>query len=219
VHAVIAGLGRIHGMFYGKEAELRAQPWLGHVMSAPDAIEMEELWQAYAERMDELPDLPQSVKDFQQESVRTIRTWWPQLERMPRTLIHGDFTPRNLFLRGDPRNPSVCVYDWEVAMMNLPQVDLVEFLAFTLGTCANRAHLLQYIELHRRSLSEATGQDIDPAMWMEGFRLALREFVIRRLPRYVLGVLIFPKRVGVPDIGRFLARILALIEEPVETTR
>lgn len=50
----------------------------------------------------------------------------------PLTLIHGDFTPRNLCLRPSGEGLRLCAYDWELAQLHLPARDVVELLAYTL---------------------------------------------------------------------------------------
>ena len=55
----------------------------------------------------------------------------------PCTLIHNDCNPRNICLRKSPlqvsgESCSLCLYDWELAAIDVPQRDLAEFLTFVL---------------------------------------------------------------------------------------
>lgn len=52
---------------------------------------------------------------------------WPELEEIcaaaPQTLVHGDFRPKNVFVRGGA-HPRVLVIDWELAGWGAPVADL-----------------------------------------------------------------------------------------------
>jgi hypothetical protein len=47
-------------------------------------------------------------------------------ERLPRTLVHGDFVPKNLRVRHDGAGSAVLPFDWEVAGWGPPAADLAE---------------------------------------------------------------------------------------------
>jgi Ser/Thr protein kinase RdoA (MazF antagonist) len=53
---------------------------------------------------------------------------WDELEagceKQPRTLVHGDFQPRNLRLRSGPGGPQLMAFDWEEAGWGFPAIDL-----------------------------------------------------------------------------------------------
>ncbi len=55
---------------------------------------------------------------------------WQEVERlgdeMPRTLVHGDFVPKNLRVRPEAGGLVVLVFDWEVAGWGPPAADLAE---------------------------------------------------------------------------------------------
>ena len=78
-----------------------------------------------------------------------------KLERYPKSVCHNDFNPRNICLRGDP-NPDkshLCVYDWEMAYIHVPQHDIAEFLMFTLPESTTEEELLEYVEYYRQKLA------------------------------------------------------------------
>ena len=185
---VIDGLAELHSVWYGREEELLAQPWLGRVTTAEHMVEMTPLWEAlevYA--ADEFPDLfPPRVVAYHLEFVRTIGEWWPKMEAMPRTLIHNDFNPRNLCLRPTNQGLRLCVYDWGLATIGVPQHDLAEFLAFTLDPTVTKAEVDHYVELHRTRLEHHAGVSIDPKMWRDGYRYALMDLVVNRLAFYMM---------------------------------
>ena len=94
-----------------------------------------------------------------------VDEWWRPLESLPRTLIHNDFNPRNLALRGTADAPTLCAYDWELATIGVPQRDLAELLCFVLGRQPSRADVTHLLEVHRATLEAGVGRPIDPAAW------------------------------------------------------
>lgn len=106
------------------------------------------------------------------------------MESMPRTLIHNDFSPRNIALRKDSLH--LCCWDWELATVHIPQRDLAELLCYTLSENVDNETLQIYIDFHRMQLELFTKTSIDKSLWYRGFCLALRDFGIRRLSFYLL---------------------------------
>jgi thioester reductase-like protein len=181
----VDGLATLQAIWFDREDELRTQPWIGHVHSADSMHRMSDLWialAAHAERFfsswadAELATLNRRLAD-------NVLQWWQPLERHTRTLIHGDFNPRNICLRGTPAR--LCAYDWELATVGIPQRDLAEFLCFVLSpeTAGDTTH---WIERHRRALSRVTGSPIDRARWMAGFQAAMCDLLINRLAIYAM---------------------------------
>ena len=77
-----------------------------------------------------------------------------KLERYPKSVSHNDFNPRNVCLRREP-NPGkshLCVYDWELAYIHVPQQSIAEFLMFTLPESTTENEILEYVEYYRRKL-------------------------------------------------------------------
>jgi NADP-dependent 3-hydroxy-3-methylglutaryl-CoA reductase len=188
IEVALRGIAEVHAIWYGREAELRAQQWLGEPPSAASMVRMQPLWEALAAHAHE--EFPGLVHDARLEQLmtftRTLDRWWPALEAMPRTLAHNDFNPRNIALRDDGAERRLCAYDWELATLQLPQHDLAELLCFVLPSGVARRHVDHLIEVHRRALERAVGGAIDPARWREGYRLALRDLAINRFGLYLM---------------------------------
>ena len=181
--AAIEGLATLQSIWFGREAELRQQPWIGHVHSARSMAEMTELWATLAQHAAPFfsawgePELP----GIHRRLVDRVSDWWRVLDCGPRTLIHNDFNPRNVCLRGP--ESTLCAYDWELATVGAPQRDLAEFLCFVL-TEATIPEAGKWIELHRSALSVQTGAHLDEELWLQGFRSALCDVLINRLAIY-----------------------------------
>jgi Phosphotransferase enzyme family len=59
-----------------------------------------------------------------------IESRWDELERfcdgMPRTLVHGDFAPRNIRVQTGADGPLLQVFDWDMAGWGFPASDLAQ---------------------------------------------------------------------------------------------
>ena len=188
IAAALRGIAEVHAVWLGREAELAEQPWLGPVLTASDLVEMVPLWEALAAHAaNEFPELVDGATLARWlEMVRSARDWAPELERMPRTLIHNDFNPRNLCLRDGADGLRLCAYDWELATLQVPQHDLAEFLCFVLPPDASKAEVDGHVELHRRALEESSGVALDPVAWRRGYALSLRDLAINRVAQYLM---------------------------------
>jgi aminoglycoside phosphotransferase (APT) family kinase protein len=157
--AAIRGLAAIHSVWYGQEAELQRQPWIGRCFTAAGMTEMRELWEdlnVHAAR--EFPDWYQeSDLVLHQKLIQTIPEWWPRMETLPRTLIHNDFNPRNLAFRREAAGLRLVAYDWELATIGLPQHDLAELLCYVLTAGVSADEVDRWLELHREALSKEAG--------------------------------------------------------------
>jgi hydroxymethylglutaryl-CoA reductase (NADPH) len=188
VEAAVRGIAEVHSIWYGREEALRQEPWLGEVVDSGVRASMGELW---SETLDhaagEFPGwygLPE--RHLHQRLVRSMPDWCRELERMPRTLIHGDFNPRNLAFRRERSGLRLCAWDWELAELQVPQRDLAELLAFVLPADVAPSTVDGLVELHRRELSRCVGGPIDAAEWRRGYQLALYDFLTTRLSLYQL---------------------------------
>jgi hydroxymethylglutaryl-CoA reductase (NADPH) len=188
VEAAVRGIAEVHSIWYGREEALREQPWLGEVVDSAVRASMGELWsEALDHAAGEFPGwygLPE--RRLHQRLVQSLPDGCGELERMPRTLIHGDFNPRNLAFRREPSGLRLCAWDWELAELQVPQRDLAELLAFVLPADVAPSTVDLLVELHRSELSRCAGRTIDAAEWRRGYELALQDFLITRLSLYQL---------------------------------
>jgi thioester reductase-like protein len=188
IDRVVEGLATLQAIWYAREPELREMPWIGHVQSARDVLEMSELWRSIASHA--APHFAawagRGIESIQQRIVSTAGAWWPALEDQPRTLIHNDFTPRNICLRSDEARASLLAYDWELATLGAPQHDLAELLCFVLPSSATDHEIDVWIERHRVLLERASGRSIGRSDWTAGFRSAVYDLMLNRLPMYAL---------------------------------
>lgn len=101
----------------------------------------------------------------------------------PRTVIHNDFNPRNIAIR---KNGTPCIYDWELAVINIPHRDIVEFLSFVLPINFSKETLMTYINYHLSLYEGST----DMFFFKAAYSYAIREYIITRVAFYeVAGIL------------------------------
>ena len=189
IQAVIVGLAELHAIWYGREEELREQPWLGFHHTTATMSSMMELWEALGVHAAE--EFPEWVSRHElvlhRELVQFVPEMWAEIEAMPRTLIHNDFNPRNVCLRPSEGDQlTLCAYDWELATLHLPQRDLAEFLCFTLPRDVEQSTVDGLIEAHRRALEEAAQVTIDRPQCERGFVLSLYDLTINRMALYAM---------------------------------
>ncbi len=186
--ASIKGIAEVHSIWYGREDELKQQPWLVDYPTATGMQEKQRLWELLgAHAREEFPEwFSEDDLTVFRNIVHAVGDWWTDIEDMPRTLIHNDFNPRNIAFRRTAAGLQLCAYDWELATLHLPQRDLVELLAFTLYDPIDPADVEHYIELHRQELERHSGRSIDARQWRQGYKLALRDLMVNRMPMYLM---------------------------------
>jgi thiamine kinase-like enzyme len=126
--------------------------------------------------------------------VGNVASWATVLDRVPLTLIHNDFNPRNIAIRRPPGGLRLCAFDWELATLGAPQRDLAEFLCFVLPPDASRATIAGWVERHRSFLAAATEAPVDRAEWEMGFSASLCDLLVDRLASYAMIDRIRPQR-------------------------
>ncbi|MEN9834545.1 MAG: hypothetical protein RL011_738 [Pseudomonadota bacterium] len=188
IEAAITGLAELHSIWLGREAELKREPWIGHVTTASDMVERRSLFREMIQHGHvEFPQLvTRELLTRNLDLLNTADAWWPEIEAMPKTLIHNDFNPRNIGLRERDGQFRLCAFDWELATIHLPQRDLAEFLSFVTTEETTPQQVDAFIELHRLKLEEFSGVKLPRSEWRRGYELSLYDFAVNRLAYYVM---------------------------------
>ena len=111
--------------------------------------------------------------------------------QLHRTIIHNDFNPRNIAveMNGEP-----IIYDWELAVIDLPHRDIVEFLSFVLPVDFEKKDLFFYLNYHYQFYPNDSWKE-----WLKAYRYSLKVYIATRVSFYeVSGILIrydFSKRI------------------------
>ncbi len=186
IDVALRGLAVLHAVWRDRWETLISKSWLAPRRSSAQMAEMLPLWSALAANA--RPAFmnwagPALVKAHE-SLLCGIDRWWQPLGNNLQTLIHNDFNPRNIMLRGLPLR--LCAYDWELATIGAPQRDLAEFLCFTLAPETSADDAPAWLQRYCGLLEEQTGTTIDRIEWEAGFRAALCDFLIDRLAMYAM---------------------------------
>ena len=106
--------------------------------------------------------------------------------KIPHTLVHNDFNSRNIAIRKDGR---ACIYDWELAVIEIPHRDIVEFLSFVLPLDFDEKQFEQYLAFHFDLYKEFVPK-ISSKAWTAAYVYALKLYLLTRISFYeVAGIL------------------------------
>jgi hypothetical protein len=188
IKTVIKDMAQFHSIYFGKSEELGNRRWLSDKPTAEKMKDMADLWNGLAfHALQEFPNwYGQDNFTKQLGIIEKIPQWWPEIDKMPKTLIHNDFNLRNICLRKEPKGYRLCAYDWELATIHLPQHDIAEFLIFTQNADTPLDQIEKYVEVHRAALAEASGIAIDKEQWNRGFLLCLYDLLVNRISLYIM---------------------------------
>ena len=187
LEAAISQISRMHAHFIPKAQSLRGEEWM-FIMDEDRVWRLSEVHFELARQLqvggyDWFTD---EDLEFHRHSIGVLANAWSEVEKMPQTLIHGDFNPRNIGFR--PQEPGkdleLVAYDWELATVHLPQRDVAELLSFTLLESTTDQEILEWVEWHRQSFAAQSGLATDPEQWRLGYVYALMDLILHRFPIY-----------------------------------
>lgn len=186
VDAAIDGIAPLHGRWLNDTDALLDRGWLGFVPGSEHVEKAAELWQALCDfNAAEHPDVMDApAHGLVTSLVDNAGGWLSEQDALPKTLIHNDFSPRNIALRRDGLR--LVAFDWELATVGLPQRDVAELLCFTLTPAATAEQLEHHLDRHRQRVEAAAGAGLDAAQWRRGFRFGLQDLLMTRFQLYLM---------------------------------
>ncbi|MFT6633440.1 MAG: hydroxymethylglutaryl-CoA reductase (NADPH) [Bacteriovoracaceae bacterium] len=135
----------------------------------------EVLSQEYGEQYREYLDLNSRSLDFLENFDE---------DKLKTCVIHNDFNPRNTGVKLDG---SVIAYDFELARIDCPQRDIIEFLSFTLGSEEIKQSTSEILSNYRIQLAKLGKFEFSDVEWKESLRYSLAKYISTRLNLYLLG--------------------------------
>lgn len=177
--AAVKDLAKFHALFYGKTHDIAKENWLGTLIDTEKMLGLNPLWQATAKNLTGLISQEELKKHY--DLINTIQEWYPEIDKQPKTLIYNDIQVRNIAMRNQEELPQLCLYDWEVATIHIPQRDLVEFLGYLILPETSDSQIQQYLEISRQTLELSSGLSISAKDWIIGCSYALYDYQIDRL--------------------------------------
>jgi hydroxymethylglutaryl-CoA reductase (NADPH) len=103
--------------------------------------------------------------------------------RWPKSLIHNDFNPRNVLMRN---SGMPCIYDWELAMIDFPQRDIIEFLSFVLPEDFSAQSLMLYLKEHYQEIVQrkGPGHELGFEEFLKATEMAIKTYICCRVSFY-----------------------------------
>jgi hydroxymethylglutaryl-CoA reductase (NADPH) len=103
--------------------------------------------------------------------------------RWPKSLIHNDFNPRNVLMRN---SGMPCIYDWELAMIDFPQRDIIEFLSFVLPEDFSAQSLMLYMKEHYQEIVQrkGPGHELGFEEYLKATEMAIKTYICCRVSFY-----------------------------------
>jgi hydroxymethylglutaryl-CoA reductase (NADPH) len=103
--------------------------------------------------------------------------------RWPKSLIHNDFNPRNVLMRN---SGMPCIYDWELAMIDFPQRDIIEFLSFVLPEDFSAQSLMLHLKEHYQEIVQrkGPGHELGFEEYLKATEMAIKTYICCRVSFY-----------------------------------
>jgi len=198
IKVILRDIARFHSIYLDDVARLLSEPWMcvysGNVMKA-----LSGFWRALLhQNQASFPDLWTTARTRLLNSfIDNLDHVWQVIESFPRTLVHYDFTPRNVCIRkreitvmNDKQSEFItesklrrvsCVYDWEMATIHAPQHDVVEFLAFVLPAKSDVTTHTNFVRFYQEQLEKFSGRNFDSEQFMEVFNAVCCVYALHQL--------------------------------------
>jgi hydroxymethylglutaryl-CoA reductase (NADPH) len=111
---------------------------------------------------------------------------WSQISKsikLSKTIIHNDFNSRNIAIR---KNGTPVFYDMELAVVDFPTRDIVEFLSFVLPKDFTREDLVRYLGFYSDRVADLSENN----PWFQALCYSLETYIATRISFYeVAGVI------------------------------
>ncbi len=200
IEEAIKAVTEVHGLFSvdafaGRPGEIKTfEPWAAMPLYEKFAQIIIKEYDNYEWR-----NLPEKLLGF----IAELEDGHNNL-KLQKTIVHNDFNSRNACIRKDGR---ICIYDWELAAVNFPHRDIVEFLSFVLPENFDAAIFERYIRYHHAIQPTQVAWE----EWKKGYVYSLKEYLVTRVSFYMAGRILMDYEFAI-RIFLNSFRMLALLE-------
>jgi len=155
-----------------------------------------ELWKAFYHFLNASYGevMNQDFARSHQAILVTLAYWYSLVDKQPKTLLYGDVNPQNLAFAKTGDGFQLSVFDWERAVISLPQRDLAEHLIYTLPDGFSKQEALEQIEVYRTTFAQKSAVKIDKDAFYQGLVWMLYDLIVNRLPLMMIVKKVAKKR-------------------------
>jgi len=179
----LKGIAAIHGRFLGKTQDLVDT---GFIFDCDSAVMLQalEIWQGLFDFLGRaFADVMTAERNARHKDIlKTLADWYGEVDGRAKTLLYGDVNPQNLAFAKTGDGFELSLFDWERAVISLPQRDLAEHLIYTLPDGFDEEEAKAEIATYRAALAKATGAAIDERDFDQGLVWMLQDLIVNRLP-------------------------------------
>lgn len=179
----LRGIADIHARFCNNYQSLLDTGYF-FVCDLKAMMQARELWQAFHDflRVAYGNVMSSALARRHQTILDSMTDWYALVDKQPKTLLYGDVNPQNLAFAKTEGGFELSVFDWERAVISLPQRDLVEHLIYTLPEDFGKQAALERIEIYRTAFAQKAAARIDKEAFFHGLVWMLYDLIINRLP-------------------------------------
>ena len=184
---VLVGMADLHSRFLDRYESLLDTGLIFNCDTAA-MTRAEPLWQGLLHFIQQnfAPLMTPHRLERHRRILETLDDWYPQVDRLPQTLLYGDVNPQNLAFEKTETGFQLSLFDWERALVGLPQRDLAEHLIYTLVEDFDEEEAMADVSIYRQALSGNVGTSIDETTFNRGLKWMLYDLVLNRLPLMLL---------------------------------
>lgn len=209
----LRAIAAIHGRFHDRYRALVETGYFW-VCERQTMTQARALWYGLLTFLDRAyPDLlDQGRLSRHRRVLETLDEWYARVDTQPKTLLYGDVNPQNLAFAKTADGYELSVFDWERAVISLPQRDLCEHLIYTLRSDFAEDEALAMIALYRAELARHSAVTLDDEAFFDGLVWMLYDLMLNRLPLMILVKHVAGKRRHADQAYLKAHRLLACLE-------
>jgi hypothetical protein len=191
----LEGIADIHARFYGDYQRLLDTNYF-FVCDRTTMMQARELWQAFYDflRVAYGEVMTPAPARRHQAILDSLADWYALVDQQPKTLLYGDVNPQNLAFAKTVNKFQLSVFDWERAVISLPQRDLAEHLIYTLPNNFSKQAALEQIEIYRSAFARESAVEIEDKALFDGLVWMLYDLILNRLPLMMIVKRVAQKR-------------------------
>lgn len=179
----LGGIADIHARYYGRYQNPRDTGFFP-VCDLAVMAQAHDLWQAFLDFISHAyPEvMTEPLARRHRAILDGLEDWYGRVDQQPKTLLYGDVNPQNLAFAKTADGFQLSVFDWERAIISLPQRDLAEHLIYTLPDDFSKQEALDQIDFYLTAFARYYEGGIARQPSLEGLVWMLYDLIINRLP-------------------------------------